>query len=104
MAEDDGFDVITEALAKHARSLDGVRERLGTALSAAREVSMDNDAYGVLGRPFAWLLDPFESLGTDMISQAEDTVTTHAEGMRSVQRSYDGTEDANADAFRGGPV
>jgi hypothetical protein len=104
MAGEDSFDVETEALVTHGRSLDALHERLGTALSAARTVSMDNEAYGVLGRPFAWMLDPFESLGTDMISQAQDTVTSHQEGITTTKEAYQGTEDVTASGFRGGDV
>jgi len=102
MPEGDSFDVVAGELSTHAGHLDSVHERLATALGAARQVSMDNGAYGLLGQPFAMMLDPFENLGTDMLSQGQDTVSSHAESMRAGARSYTGTESVTTDRFKGG--
>jgi hypothetical protein len=102
MPEGDSFEVVAGELATHAGHLDSVQQRLATALGAARQVSMDNGAYGVLGQPFAMMLDPFENLGTDMISQGQDTVTSHADSMRGAAQSYSGTEDVQTNRFKGG--
>lgn len=102
MPEGESFEVVAEELSAHAGHLDSVQQRLATALGAARQVSMDNSAYGLLGQPFAMMLDPFESLGTDMIAQGQDTVTSHADSMRTAARSYSGTEDVQTNRFKGG--
>jgi hypothetical protein len=94
-------DVTAAELTTHAGGLDGIAQRLETALGAARQVSMDNDAYGVLGRPFAWLLDPFESLGSDMISAGAETVANDVDNLRQAARGYTTTEDTNTSMFGG---
>ncbi|PPK63668.1 type VII secretion target [Actinokineospora auranticolor] len=100
MAEN--MDVAAGELTGHAGNLGGIEERLGTALSAARQVSMDNDAYGVLGRPFAWLLDPFESLGADMISAGIDTLGNDIDNLKGAATGYGTTEDTNTAMYGGG--
>ncbi|GLZ37634.1 hypothetical protein Acsp05_12590 [Actinokineospora sp. NBRC 105648] len=96
------MEVTGNELTTHAGHLGDLELRLSTALSAARQVSMDNDAYGVLGRPFAWLLDPFESLGSDMIAAGVDTVANDIDNLRQAAQGYSGTEDTNTAMFTGG--
>ena len=43
-----GFDVLPGELRSHAGHVDGLADRLGEALYAARQVSMADDAYGVI--------------------------------------------------------
>ncbi|TCO50670.1 type VII secretion target [Actinocrispum wychmicini] len=105
MSTGDEMKVVVDELTTHAGHLGDIEGRLGTALSAARQVSMDNDAYGVLGQPFAWMLDPFEPLGSDMISAAQDVVTNHIESLKKTAQAYTTTEGATRDTFaKGGPA
>ncbi|MEV4317773.1 type VII secretion target [Actinocrispum sp. NPDC049592] len=100
----ENMEVVLGELTTHAGHLAEIESRLGTALSAARQVSMDNDAYGVLGQPFAWMLDPFEPMGTDMIQAAQDVVTNHIENLTKTAEAYGGTEESNRVTFeKGGP-
>jgi hypothetical protein len=104
MGAGDEMEVVLGELTTHAGHLGDIEGRLGTALSAARQVSMDNDAYGVLGQPFAWMLDPFEPMGSDMIEAAQQVVTNHVENLRRTAEAYGGTEEGNRVTFeRGGP-
>ncbi|WP_026423115.1 type VII secretion target [Actinokineospora inagensis] len=95
-------EVTGQELTAHAGHLGDIEQRLSTALSAARQVSMDNDAYGILGRPFAWLLDPFESLGTDMISAGTDTIASDVDNLKRSAAGYSTTEDTNTAMYTGG--
>jgi hypothetical protein len=95
----ENMEVVLGELTTHAGHLGDIESRLNTALSAARQVSMDNDAYGVLGQPFAWMLDPFEPMGSDMIQAAQDVVTNHIENLSKTAEAYGGTEEGNRVTF-----
>ncbi|WP_188986630.1 type VII secretion target, partial [Saccharopolyspora thermophila] len=71
------MNVVIENLRSHASKVDGVVDQLNTAVDAAQHVSLDNDAYGILCRPFAWMLDPVEQHGIE-------TLRTAVQAMREV--------------------
>ncbi|WP_188988740.1 type VII secretion target, partial [Saccharopolyspora thermophila] len=73
----DEMNVVIENLRSHASKVDGVVDQLNTAVDAAQQVSLDNDAYGILCRPFAWMLDPVEQHGIE-------TLRTAVQAMREV--------------------
>jgi hypothetical protein len=95
----DGYDVLTEELRTHAGKVDGFVDRLRTAADAANQVTMNNDAFGVLCQPFAMLLQPFEEMGSNAVSQAVQTVTDTAGKLRDTAGSYDTTDTAEAQTF-----
>ncbi|WP_410628366.1 hypothetical protein [Amycolatopsis sp. cmx-8-4] len=57
---DGGFKVLSEKLGSDESKVRSFAERMTTAVDAARAVTMDDSAYGVICRPFATMLDPFE--------------------------------------------
>src|SRR5262245_19124956 len=59
----DGYQVLSGELTGHAGKVRGLGDRLAQAVDAARQVTMNNEAFGVLCRPFALLLEPFEQKG-----------------------------------------
>jgi len=95
----DGYDVLTEELRTHAGKVDGFVDRLRTAADAANQVTMNNDAFGVLCQPFAMLLQPFEEMGSNAVSQAVQTVTDTAGKLRDTAGSYDTSDKAEAQTF-----
>jgi hypothetical protein len=95
----DGYDVLTEELRTHAGKVDGFADRLRTAADAANQVTMNNEAFGVICQPFAMLLQPFEEMGANAVSQAVETVTDTAGKLRDTGGSYDTTEQAEAQRF-----
>ena len=95
----DGYDVLTEELRTHAGKVDGFVDRLRTAADAANQVTMNNDAFGVLCQPFAMLLQPFEEMGSNAVSQAVQTVTDTAGKLRDTAGSYDTSDHVEAQTF-----
>jgi len=95
----EGYKVLTEELRAHAGKVDGFVDRLRTAADAANQVTMNNDAFGVLCQPFAMLLQPFEELGAGAVSQAVQTVTDTAGKLRDTAGSYDTSDQAEAQTF-----
>jgi hypothetical protein len=102
MTGGDGFEVLHGSLDNHAGSLDGLTERLRSAVDAAKQVSMSDDAYGIICRPFAWLLKPVENGGTNALQGAVDAMEATAGGVRATTKAYQDVESENASSFKGG--
>ncbi|OZM73731.1 ESX-1 secretion-associated protein [Amycolatopsis antarctica] len=83
-----GFEVLGEELETHAGKVDGLAERLRTAVRAAQQVSMDNSAFGVICQPFALLLDPFEQMGVQALEQGAESVADTAGKVRDASSKY----------------
>lgn len=94
-----GYEVLTGELRAHATRVDGLADRLRTAVDAARQVTMNDSAYGVICQPFAMLLQPFEQMGVNALNQAATTVQDNAGKVRDTARVYDTTEGTEATRF-----
>ncbi|MEV8441829.1 type VII secretion target [Actinosynnema sp. NPDC051121] len=95
-----GFELLPEELRAHASRLDGIRDRLSTALDAARTVSLPTGAYGVICQFFPPMVDPVERMGMDAISEAATAVEATANDVRETAKTYDAVDDGNRQAFR----
>jgi uncharacterized protein YukE len=95
----DGYEVLAGELETHASKVDGYSERMRTAVDAARQVTMNNEAYGVICQPFAMLLQPFEELGVRALEQAAETIADTARKVRDSATSYTGTDAAEAAGY-----
>jgi len=95
------MNVVIENLRAHASKVDGVAEKLGSAADATRQVSLNNDAYGVLCQPFAWMIDQVEQHGTEAIRHASEAVRDSAHEVRATAEDYQATDDANRSMFGG---
>ncbi|WP_158892417.1 type VII secretion target [Amycolatopsis anabasis] len=87
-----GYEVLHDELGTHAGKVDGLAQRLQTAVDAAQQVTMDNSAYGVICQPFALMLDPFEKMGVDALRKAHEAVTDSAGKVRDAAKQYEGKE------------
>lgn len=101
---DSGYEVLTGELTAHAGKVDGFADRLQQAVDAARQVTMNNDAYGVICQPFAMLLQPFEQMGVNALTKGVETVRENAGTVRDAAKAYDSREDSQAATFRGHDV
>jgi len=101
---DAGYQVLTTELTGHASKVDGLADRLQTAVDAARQVTMNNDAYGVICQPFAMLLQPFEQMGVNALTKASETVRDNAGTVRDAAKAYDARETSQAATFQGQDV
>ncbi|WP_433259884.1 type VII secretion target [Actinosynnema sp. CS-041913] len=97
----DGYGVLVGELEAHAGKVDALAGRLQAAVDAARQVTMSDEAYGVLCRPFAMLLQPFEQSGVDALAKGVETITGVAAGVRATAGDYRAREQAEAAAFDG---
>lgn len=96
-----GYDVLTGELQAHAARVDGLADRLCTAVDAARQVTMNDSAYGVICQPFAMLLQPFEDMGVDALNRAATTAQENASKVRDTAGLYHTTESTEATRFGG---
>ena len=97
----DGYELVIHELESHATDVDGLTDRLNTAVDAANTVTMDNSAYGVVCQPFALLLQPFEQLGVNTLRKAVETLGDTAGKVRDTATSYGSTDTAHAASFTG---
>jgi len=95
-----GFEVLGDELGAHAGKVDGFADRMRTAVDAARQVTMDNSAYGVICQPFAMMLDPFEQMGVRALQTASDSIDGTAGKVRDAASAYQAQEEATIDAVR----
>lgn len=100
MAQGQGYEVLTDELGTHAGKIDGLAQRLQTAVDAARQVTMDNSAYGVICQPFALLLDPFEQMGVSALENAHESVSGSAQQAREAMQSYQAQDEQAATAMK----
>lgn len=97
----DEMNVVIESLRTHASKVDGVADRLDTAVAASQQVSLDNDAYGILCRPFAWMLDPVEEMGVEALRNAVKSMQQVADDVRATAEDYQQVDDRNSELIRG---
>jgi hypothetical protein len=94
------FNVQAEDLTAHASHLEGLTDRLDTAISAAQAVSMSDEAYGLLCSFLPPIVNPMEEEGMNALKAAKEGITVTADNVRSTAKDYLDTDDANADSFK----
>ncbi|MBB5153081.1 ESX-1 secretion-associated protein [Saccharopolyspora phatthalungensis] len=97
----DQMNVVTENLRAHSSKVDGVVDRLNTALDASQQVTMDDSAYGILCQPFAMMLQPVEQNGVQALQKAVSAMEGIAENVRGAAEDYQSMDDDNSSMFRG---
>jgi len=94
-----GFGVTPEELRSHASKLQGLGDELGTALDAARQVSMSSEAYGVLCSFFVPIVQTVSEPGVDGLRAAEESMHETAAQINDTAATYESGDTANASAF-----
>jgi uncharacterized protein YukE len=92
------FAVVPEELAAHASHLDGLVDRLNTALSAAGS-AMSDDAYGLLCAFLPPIVNPTGDKAAETLKAAIDGVRTTADNIRTTAKSYQDSDQDNAKPF-----
>ncbi|MCP2167452.1 type VII secretion target [Goodfellowiella coeruleoviolacea] len=94
-----GYSVVPEALRSHGSHLDGLVDRLNTAVDAARIASMSEDSYGLLCAFLPPIINPVEEKAADALAAAVEGVSTLADGARDTATAYDDQETAHQDTM-----
>lgn len=98
-----GFHATPDVLRASLAALDDAAGTLGTALGAARTVSLPTEAYGILCAFLPPLVDPAELGGTSTISTGIDGVDATTDAVRAAAGGYDAADATGAGDFRGLP-
>ena len=94
-----GFKVVSEDLSAHASHLDGLVDRLKTAVSAAETASMSDDSFGLLCAFLPSMINPVEEQGLDALRAAVEGVSATADNVRGVARDYSEVDTDGSDRF-----
>jgi uncharacterized protein YukE len=92
----DQYEVLTEALAAHAKNVDGFADRLAQAADAAREVSLPSDAYGVCCQALPAMLNPLQHIGTAAVDSSVQRLRTTSTDTREAAENCAEIDDRNA--------
>jgi hypothetical protein len=84
----------------HATSIGQLQQQLAEAHEAAKTMVIAEDGFGILCRPFAWLLKPVEQWGTDTIAKAVEALDSVAANLAASAQAYQEMEDGNAAMFQ----
>lgn len=77
------YEVVSGELPARASHLDALTDRLDTAVSAAEEVSMSDEAYGLLCSFLLPVVNPMEEKGMEALNAAREGVEITAENVRT---------------------
>lgn len=94
------YEVVADELRAHASHLDGLKDRLDTALSAAHTVSMSDKAFGLLCSFLPPVIDPMEHKGIDALRSAVDGVRVTADKVRATANQYEHNDKTAADTLQ----
>lgn len=97
----DGYSVLVGEIRAHAGRLDTLHEQLTTALDAANQVRLGSAAYGQICQFFVPIVNWVSQPGIDAISQAADTMSATATGVRDTATSYENQDQSGARTFGG---
>lgn len=96
-----GFAVLPTELRSHAGGVDGLAQRIGEAMVAARQVSMDDAAYGVICQFLPPLLEEIEQQAADALGAGQTGVSELAIRLRHTADEYERRDDDSAVRFEG---
>lgn len=92
-----GYQVKTSELATHAKAVDQVGATLGQALSAAEQVTMDVQAYGLICGPlFVPMVLAVSTPGLVALGLAKDAVSSVSQAVTKTAESYENAERSHA--------
>jgi hypothetical protein len=99
----DQFEVVTEALRRHAEDVDAIAAEVEVARAAAAHLELGRDAYGKLAvcQLIVALLDPLQATEVDALTASVDGLRRSADAVRTAARRYDSTDRSVATAFGG---
>jgi hypothetical protein len=92
------FEVEPDDLVAHASHLDGLVQRLETAVSAA-DTALSTGAYGLLCAFLPPIVNPTGEQAKDTLSASVEGVRTSADNVRTTAKSYLESDQSNAEPF-----
>jgi hypothetical protein len=93
------YEVLTDDLRAHVSHLEGLMDRVQTAMQAAQTVSMDDQAYGLICAFLPGILNPMEEKGAQAMTAASNALGTTADNVNQAIAAYEDREQATAQPF-----
>ncbi len=98
----DGFGVDPAELGAHAKTVDQVAATLGQALSAAEQVTLGVQAYGLICGPlFVPIVLAVSTPGVVMLAAAEEAIKSVSGGLTKTVAHYQNVDRVHARNFAG---
>ena len=98
----DGYEVTSTELATHAKAVDQVGSTLDQALSAAQQVTMGVQAYGLICGPlFVPMVLAVSTPGIVTLGLAKQAMGSVSDSIRETARGYEAQEQSHATGFTG---
>jgi hypothetical protein len=94
------FQVESNSLVAHARTVDEIGDGIMAAADASRTVQTDTGAYGQLCQIVPALLNGLQQAMADGMATAAESAHETADSLRSVAAAYDDADAAAADRLR----
>ncbi len=94
------YKVAPEELTAHASHLDGVKDRVNTAVSAASETAnMSDDAFGLMCSFLPPEINPMEQRGVDALHAASEGIAATADNVRKTADEYRDSDEAGSESI-----
>lgn len=91
-----GYEVRTDELVTHAKAVQQVASQLGQALSAAEQVTMGVQAYGLICGPlFVPMVLAVSAPGLVTLGLSQQAINSVSDAVTKAASSYEQTEDAH---------
>ncbi|HKS47837.1 MAG TPA: type VII secretion target [Amycolatopsis sp.] len=101
MSDSGGYQVRTDELAKHAKAVEQVAAELGQALSAAEQVTMGVQAYGLICGPlFVPMVLAVSAPGLVTLGLSREAVTSISDAITKTVRSYQNAEQSHSSTLK----
>lgn len=95
-----GFQVSASDLESHAQAVQQAASTVGTALSAAQQVTLGVQAYGLICGPvFVPIVQAVSAPGVTTLGLTQQSLASAATTLGQTVTNYSGTEDANTAGF-----
>jgi hypothetical protein len=102
MPDGGGFEVLVDELRAHASRLDGLADRLNTAVDAGQQVTLGAEAYGKICSFFVPIVQAVSAPGVEALGQASTSMTDTGVGVRDTATAYENREQSNTTVYTGG--
>ncbi|GAB3897208.1 hypothetical protein GCM10029964_079700 [Kibdelosporangium lantanae] len=93
------YEVVTDDLRAHVSHLEGLMDRVQTAMQAAQSVSMDDQAYGLICAFLPAIISPMQEKGAQAMTDASNALGTTADNVNKAIAAYEDQEQATAQPF-----
>ncbi|GLY71217.1 type VII secretion target [Amycolatopsis taiwanensis] len=96
-----GYGVRPDELATHAKAVQQVGSQLGQAMSAAKQVTMGVEAYGLICGPlFVPMVLAVSAPGLVTLGLAEQAINSVSDAVTKAASSYEQAEQAHAKTLK----